>query len=59
MSDNGSGREQSPGSEKKRKPWFFIGIVGGIIVGAMFDNVGAGVAIGISFWMLSGLFDKK
>ena len=46
-------------SQPKRRPWFFISIIGGIIIGAFFDNVGAGVAIGIGLWPILELIDKK
>jgi hypothetical protein len=56
---NGNDTEQSPRLRSKAGPSFFMGVVGGIIVGAIFDNVGAGLAIGIALWLLGGLFEKK
>lgn len=59
MPDDKDESNRTPGSGKKGGVSFFVGVVGGIIVGAMFDNVGAGIAIGISLWLLGGLFRKK
>lgn len=59
MSNKNSELNQSPESGRKGKPWFFIGIIGGILVGAMFDNVGSGVAIGICLWLIMGLIENK
>ncbi|MCB2199477.1 hypothetical protein KQI63_08735 [bacterium] len=59
MSDKSSDVNETPHSEPKGKPWFFIGIIGGILVGAIFSNVGAGVAIGIPFWLIMSMVEKK
>lgn len=59
MSDTSSGGNESQSPKQKGKPWYFIGIVGGILIGAQFDNVGAGVAIGIAFWLIMSFVEKK
>lgn len=59
MPDGNGQSNKTPESGKKSGVSFFVGVVGGIIVGAMFENVGAGIAIGISLWLLGGLFRKK
>lgn len=57
--DHGNEMDQSSRLWKTGKPSFFVGIVGGILVGALFGNVGAGLAIGISLWLIGGLFEPK
>lgn len=56
---NGNDTEQSPRPRRSTGPSFFAGVAGGIIVGAIFGNVGAGLAIGIALWLLGGLFEKR
>ncbi|MBD3219887.1 hypothetical protein GF314_01475 [bacterium] len=50
---------ETPPPAPRGKPWFFISIIGGILVGAIFDHVGAGVAIGIALWPILRLLEKK
>ncbi|AKS41271.1 hypothetical protein [Wenzhouxiangella marina] len=59
MSEDRSDNSEATEGKAKGKPWFFIGIIGGIILGSMFGNIGAGVAIGICLWLLMSAMEKK
>lgn len=59
MSDSSNGVNETQPAKTKGKPWFFIGIIGGILGGALIDNMGAGVAIGISLWLIMSFVEKK
>lgn len=56
---NGDDTEQSPRPGNKGKLSFFAGVAGGIIVGAILGDVGAGLAIGIALWLIGGLFENR
>jgi len=59
LSNKSSDMNESPESGGKGKVGFFTGFIGGILVGAIFDNVGAGLAIGILLWLMTALIGNK
>jgi uncharacterized membrane protein len=59
MTNQNDDTKQPSQPEKKRRISFFVGVTGGILIGAMVGNVGAGVAIGISLWLIGVLIENK
>lgn len=58
MSDNSNDMERSTGRGKKGRLSFFVCVVGGIVMGAIFGNVGVGLAAAILLWLIGALFEK-